>query len=66
MDVPKLLTALFELQRFEAEPALQNVIDETGERCFVTELSDDALSGLSAAGDPYTALTDPRKRKGTP
>lgn len=62
MDVQKLLTELFELQRFEEEPVLKSIIDETEERYFGTELSDDDLRTLSAAGDPYTQITKQKKR----
>ena len=65
MDVQKLLTELFDLQRFEEEPALQSIIDETEARYLGTELSDADLSSLSAAGDPYTQITDPKKRNET-
>lgn len=63
MDVQKLLRELFEFQRFEKEPALQSIIDETGKRYLSTELSDNDLSKLSAAGDPYTRIADPKKRE---
>ena len=66
MDVRKLLAELFELQRFEEEPALKSIIAETEERYFDMELSDDALSKLSAAGDPYTQITKQKKREKTP
>jgi len=62
MGVEKLLTELFDFQRFEADPALKSVIDETEERYSFGELSDDVMSTLSAAGDPYTRIPDPRKR----
>ena len=62
MDVQKLLTELFELQRFEEESALKSIIDETEERYFGTQLSDDILGKLSAAGDPYTQVTRQKKR----
>ena len=63
MDAEKLLRELFELQRFESDPALKSIIDETEERYPFGELSDDIMSTLSAAGDPYTRITEPRKRK---
>lgn len=66
MDVQKKLWELFEFQRFENDPALKSIIDETEKRYFGTELSDAALSSLSAAGDPYTQITDPKKREKKP
>ena len=66
MDVPKLLNGLFELQRFDPEPALQSLIDETERRYQGTELPDDALGTLSAAGEPHTHLSDAKKRNGNP
>ena len=62
MDVPKLLSSLFDYQRFDSEESLQRLIDETEERYAGTELSDGALSTVSAAGDPYTRLADPKKK----
>ncbi len=64
MDMEKLLTGLFDLQRFERAPALQSVIGEVEARYFAEELTDDALKKLSAAGDPYLQTPDPRKRDG--
>ena len=66
MDVKKLLGELFEFQRFENDSALQSIIDETEKRYFGAELSDNDLSGLSAAGDPYTQITCPEKREKKP
>ena len=66
MDTKKLLTELFDLQRFERDPALQRVIDEVEERFFGDELSEDELSMLSAAGDPYLQIKDPNKKDGPP
>ena len=66
MDVQKLLTELFELQRFDPEPALQTLVEETEARYLGTELSDDALGTLSAAGEPHTRFTDAKKRNGKP
>ena len=62
METEKLLTELFEFQRFELDPELQSVIDDTEERWSVRELSDDELETLSAAGDPYLQTPDPNKR----
>ena len=66
MDVQKKLWELFEFQRFENDPALKSIIDETEKRYFGTELPDTDLSKLSAAGDPYTQITDAKKREKKP
>lgn len=66
MDVKKLLGELFEFQRFENDSALQSIIDETEKRYFGTQISDTDLSKLSAAGDPYTQITEPKKREKKP
>ena len=63
MDVKKLLTELFEFQQFENDAALQSIIDETEKRYLSTELSENVLSELSAAGDPYAQITGPKKRE---
>ena len=55
MDVDKLLEALFDYQRLERAPALQSVLDEVEARYFGEELSDDVMTTLAAAGDPYSA-----------
>ena len=62
MDMEKLLTGLFDLQRFEGEPALQRLIRETEARYFDEELPDDALGMVSAAGDPFSLPPDPGRR----
>ena len=64
METDKLLTELFDLQRFERDPALQRVIDEVEDRWSDEELSDGELEMLSAAGDPYMQTVDPKKRDG--
>ena len=65
MDMEKLLESLFDLQRFERAPALQGLLGEVEERYFSEELSDDALTTLAAAGDPFAAQPpDPRKGEG--
>ena len=66
MDVKKKLRKLFEFQRFENDAALKSIIDETEKRYFGTELPDTELSELSAAGDPYTQITKPKKREKKP
>lgn len=52
MDMEKLLTGLFDFQRFERNPDLQSLIDEVEGRYGVTEVTDDELEMLAAAGDP--------------
>jgi hypothetical protein len=64
MDTEKLLAGLFDFQRFERSPALQRVIDGVETRYFGEELTDDALKNISAAGDPFLQMPDPRKRDG--
>lgn len=64
METDKLLTELFEFQRFEGDPALQRLIDEVEDRWSEEELSDDELKGLAAAGDPYLQTGDPKNREG--
>lgn len=66
MDMEKLMAGLFDLQRFEGSPALRRVIDEVEARYFGAELSDDALSTLSAAGDPYSRFTASNEEDGSP
>ena len=51
MDAEKLLGKLFDFQRFQHEPTLKSIIDETEERYEGKELTDDDLGGISAAGD---------------
>ncbi len=64
MEMEKLLCDLFDLQRFEGDPALQRVIDETEAGLSGDELSDDQLDMVSAAGDPYLQTRDPKSRDG--
>ena len=52
METDKLLTELFEFQRFEGDPALQRLIDEVEDRWSEEELSDDELDCVAAAGEP--------------
>ncbi|MBO4897858.1 MAG: hypothetical protein J5590_06140 [Clostridia bacterium] len=66
MDAEKLLGKLFDFQRFQHEPTLKSIIDETEERYEGKELTDDDLGGISAAGDAYTGITDPLKRDKKP
>ena len=61
MDTEKLLAGLFDRQRFEREPELQRLIEETEARYFGEELSDDTLRTLSAAGDPFVKPPEPPK-----
>ena len=53
MDTEKLLRDLFDLQRFEKDPALQTEIDEVLRRYSFRALSEDELEIVAAAGDPY-------------
>ena len=46
-----LLKRLFDYQKFERDPALQRVIDETAARYESRALSDEEVNGLFAAGD---------------
>ena len=50
MSTKKLLTALFDYQRFERNKRLQALIDDTENRCL-NALSDDDLEWVSAAGE---------------
>ena len=64
VDIEKLLTGLFDAQRFAGCPALQRVIDDAETRYFGEECSAEALSELSAAGDPWATSFDPKIRGG--
>ena len=64
MDTEKLLEGLFDLQRFERDPALQSLILDAEERYFGEELTSGELRMYSAAGDPYSLTPDPKKRDG--
>lgn len=66
MDMEKLLTGLFDYQRFEQSPTLKGVLDEVEARYFAEELSDDALKTLFAAGDLYSQTPDPGRKDGPP
>ena len=59
----KTLSLLFDYQRFEHEPELEALLDET-ENEYCAELSDDDLVQVSAAGEMGTARyeSDGRKR----
>ena len=61
MDTERLLKGLFDFQRFDGDPALQRLIEETEARYFGEELSDDVLRQVSAAGDPFARPPDPKK-----
>ena len=54
MKTEKLLTNLFDFQRFEQNPELQSMIAEVEQKYSVTEMSDDELDLLAAAGDPFS------------
>ena len=57
------LKALFDFQRFEGNASLQSVIDSVHARCAMSELSDDELGFVSAAGSVNTGKpsNDPEK-----
>ena len=57
----KMLSSLFDYQRFENDPVLQALIDET-EKSYGGEISDDELSQVSAAGEVIP--TEKRKKQG--
>jgi len=61
LNMEKLLTELFDFQKFEKEPALQSVIGEVDARYFCAELSDGELDMLSAAGDPFSQPPGPKE-----
>ena len=54
MKTEKLLTNLFDFQRFKRNPELQSMIAEVEQKYSVTEMSDDELDLLAAAGDPFS------------
>ena len=54
MEMEKLLTNLFDFQRFERNPELQSMIAEVEQKYGVTEMTDDELDLLAAAGDPFS------------
>lgn len=56
-----MLSSLFDYQRFENDPVLQALIDET-EKSYGGEISDDELSQVSAAGEVIP--TEKRKKQG--
>ncbi len=58
----QILSDLFALQRFAGDGALQAVIDEVEGRYAIAELDDDALAGLSAAGDPFVSTRERMKK----
>lgn len=64
MDIEKLLTGLFDAQRFEGSAALQRMIDDAEVRYFGQECSGEELSELSAAGAPWATSLDPKIRGG--
>ena len=66
MKTEKLLTELFDLQRFERDPALQKVIDGAVARRQRRALSDEELDMVSAAGGPYLQIRDPKNKDGPP
>ena len=62
METERLLTELFDRQRFERDPALQRVIDEVEERYFGEALSDEQLQAVTAAGEPCLLAHPPGSR----
>ena len=52
---------LFEYQKFERNPELQSLIDETEAR-YSGELSDDELSLVAAAGDAFLSTKKPKDK----
>lgn len=60
----KTLSALFDYQLFENEPSLRKLIDEV-ENEYGTEISDDDLSLVSAAGEATSAEKHRDKKDGT-
>ena len=60
----KTLSALFDYQLFENEPSLRKLIDEV-ENEYGTEISDDDLSLVSAAGETTSAEKHRDKKDGT-
>lgn len=60
----KTLSALFDYQLFENDPSLQKLIDEV-ENEYGTEISDDDLSLVSAAGETMSAEKHRDKKDGT-
>lgn len=60
----KTLSALFDYQLFENDPSLRKLIDEV-ENEYDTEIPDDDLSFVSAAGETVAAEKHKDKRDGT-
>ena len=58
-----LLKRLFDYQKFERDPALQRVIDETAARYESRALTDEDVSRLFAAGDPDPQVPNPPEGK---
>lgn len=53
----KKLSRLFDYQKFEQNPRLQQVIDATNRRYSVQELSAEDMDMVAAAGDVYLNQT---------
>ena len=62
MEMEKLLTSLFDFQRFEKNPSLQCIIDEVEQRYGATEMTDDELDLFAAAGDPFSQEHDAKEK----
>ena len=59
----KLLSDLFDYQRFARNPALQRVIDDVEARYSLPQaLSLDEMYQVSAAGDPYSQALDTKEK----
>ena len=58
LNIEETLEVLFDYQRFENDPALEQLIAET-EEAFGNEISDEDLFGVSAAGDPDAGRKKP-------
>lgn len=54
VNMEEMLTSLFDFQRFARNSELQSMIDEVEQKYGVTEMTDDELDLLAAAGDPFS------------
>lgn len=62
MNTQSILTGLFDFQRFAHNPGMQSIIDDIEDRYGITEMTDDELDSLAAAGDPF-GLEYPRAKR---
>ncbi len=58
----KKISMLFDLQRFENNADLQEVIDAVHRRYTARKLTDDEVECVAAAGMPDTGLKRPRPK----